>query len=287
MFVPKGHVSLTAAIDAVGKYRFGEDWIGGVYAELSGKLHEASDPAQRQELIKRLNISNEQWDQVTETMRVAFVGSPPQFKDAVPVILISDRGNIHKLPPQLWMNDRDAGKMFASGRAEFHPQQYNLLWLPTAGPLAGGLLLSEESFRRLTTETDEAPNGPDLSGHVVAAERHSHGGDLPVDEAAHRADADYERQRSVDTPRLEVVANLADWIFTHHSDPPFTKSALYDRASSERERTGQFTQEQFSAAYQRVYQSNAGAPPRGGWPLHEKYATVWASRIIPKEKISK
>ena len=74
--------------------------------------------------------------------------------------------------------------MFASGRAEFHPQQYNLR-VTHGRPACRRTFIVRGSFRRLTTETDEAPNGPDLSGHVVAAERHSHGGDLPVDEAAH------------------------------------------------------------------------------------------------------
>jgi hypothetical protein len=170
MFVPKGHVSLTAAVDAVGKRMFGEDvWIGSDdYDDLRRKLHDAGDPAQRQELVDRLNVANKQWQQIIEAMRTDFVGSPPSYKDAVPVILISDRGYTHDVPPREWMNGKSAMEMFASGRGAFYPPPSHAAWSPEPRQLRGRLVLSEKSLRLLLDPLDSENPGDAQRDDVTA-----------------------------------------------------------------------------------------------------------------------
>ena len=77
----------------------------------------------------------------------------------------------------------------------------------------------------------------------------------------------------------EVVARLAEWIFSQHSDPK-DKNKLQNEARTAS--LGTFTTVHFTEAYQRVYETRKGRPPVTGWPLTAEFRCRLKAREQPK-----
>lgn len=71
----------------------------------------------------------------------------------------------------------------------------------------------------------------------------------------------------------DFVARLAEWIFNQHPSDgrPKSQGCLRAKAISDGENLGCFTTKQFTAAYQRVYETGRRRPPVTGWPLRDPY----------------
>jgi hypothetical protein len=79
---------------------------------------------------------------------------------------------------------------------------------------------------------------------------------------------------------LNVTDRLAEWIFEQHPDqgPPKQKKGLLDLTLALASSLGKFKMEDFTTAYQRVYQTDRGRPPLTGWPLREPYKKRFSER---------
>ena len=119
--IPNGYVPLIEAINAVGRDSYGEEWIGdqaNQLARFAGPIrYKGPRSDSDRSIIADADKANEQRWAVFTAMQRDFLGTPPNFDDAVTVYLLPDDGQPpHVLPPKTWINDNEARQMLAMGR---------------------------------------------------------------------------------------------------------------------------------------------------------------------------
>jgi hypothetical protein len=100
---------------------------------------------------------------------------------------------------------------------------------------------------------------------------------VPIDQLAtgerppEPKDIPVEAEPEPGTTAAPIDDRLANWIFDQHDGRSPIYDELLKKARALGGQLGQFRTTDFLAAYQRVYQTKANAPPATGWPLRSPY----------------
>jgi hypothetical protein len=122
-------IRIGRAIDEVGRHRFGQNWLDVERVDtLTARTERtrynpaAASPEERllfEKWEKVEKASSQQRTEVKRFLRDRFLGSPPDFVDAVPVTIVTDpHGKECSLPRETWTNDQEADRLLESGRVE-------------------------------------------------------------------------------------------------------------------------------------------------------------------------
>jgi hypothetical protein len=141
----------------------------------------------------------------------------------------------------------------------------------------------EHEFRAWLNDRSLGPGaGPRLRPvFSTSIEAMSHSSQDPNNQSSDVRNADQLRGNAfvvvANEVPCDVTDRLAEWIFQQHPDegPPKHKKTLLDLAINS---AGEFKKEDFTTAYQRVYDTKRGSPPLTGWPLKEPYKTFLMQR---------